>query len=261
MATDPKTIAAYNDHAESYDKHVSDPTDSTFHSYYEKPAIRAELPKLDGLDVISIGCGSGVDARWLADNGAKRVVGMDIASGLIDIAKKNHPGIEFRVMDMDSLDFEDESFGLAYSSLALHYVDDWVKPLQEAWRILKPGGQYIFSCGHPIDSAMEYFKDDESRGARLGRTIMQVTGRRIVHGDYLAAAGNGINPIDGNLGELEIRIYHRPISKMFEQIQSSGFSVERLVEPQPTDEMKAADPDMFEQLTRIPSFMIWVLKK
>ena len=261
MATDPNTVKHYNAHAENYDRHVSDPNDSTFHSYYEKPAIRAELPPLEGLEVISIGCGSGVDARWLADNGATKVVGIDISKGLLDIAAKNNPDIEFHEMDMERLEFEDETFDLAYSSLAIHYVDDWTQPLKEALRVLRPGGMYVFSCGHPIDSAMEYEVDDDTKYARLGRKIDLATKKRTVFGDYLAAEGKGIKPVKGMLGDIEVVVFHRTFSKMIEQILASGFAIERVIEPQPTAAMDEADPDMFEQLSRIPSFMVWVLRK
>lgn len=261
MATDPNTVRSYNQNAENYNRHVSDPTDSTFHSYYEKPAIRAELPSLDGLDVISIGCGSGVDARWLADNAAKKVVGIDISEGLLAIAKKNNPDIDFHEMDMEQLGFEDESFDLAYSSLAIHYVDDWTQPLREAHRVLRPGGQYVFSCGHPIDSAMEYATEDDIKYARLGRRINKTTNERLVYGDYLAPDGEGVKPVKGMLGDIEVVVYHRIFSKTVEQILASGFSIERVVEPQPTPEMQEGDPDHYELLTKIPTFMIWVLRK
>lgn len=257
MATDPNTIKHYNANAEQYHRHVSDPSDSTFHSYYEKPAIRAELPDLDGLEVVSIGCGSGVDTSWLADNGAKRVVGVDISEGLLAIAKTNNPDIEFHEMDMEELDFPDESFDLAYSSLAIHYVDDWTKPLKEAYRVLRSGGQYVFSCGHPIDSAMEYATEGDYKYARLGRRINQATKERTIYGDYLARETNGIKPVTGVLKDIEVVVYHRTFSKMIEQIQASGFSIERVVEPQPIE----GDPDHYEQLTKIPTFMIWVLRK
>lgn len=261
MATDPHTIRSYNANAENYDRHVSDPTDSTFHSYYEKPAIRAELPSLDGLEVISIGCGSGVDARWLADNGAEKVVGIDIAEGLLAIAKRNHPDIEFREMDMEHLDFPDNSFDLAYSSLAMHYVDDWTQPLKEAFRVLRGGGQYVFSCGHPIDSAMEYKTEDEYKYARLGRSVHIATNQRTIYGDYLASEGKGVKPVKGMLGDMEIVVYHRTFSKMIEQVLASDFTIERVVEPQPLESMREGDPDHYEQLTKIPTFMIWVLRK
>lgn len=261
MATDPNTVKSYNQNAENYNRHVSDPTDSTFHSYYEKPAIRAELPILDGLNVISIGCGSGVDARWLADNGAKKVVGIDISEGLLAIAKKNHPDIDFHEMDMERLGFEDESFDLAYSSLAIHYVDDWTQSLKEAHRVLRQGGQYIFSCGHPVDSAMEYATEGNVKYARLGRKVDLETKKRTTFGDYLAAQGDGTKPVRGMLGDIEIVVYHRTFSKMIEQILAAGFAIEKVVEPQPTEGMQSADPQMFDQLTKVPTFMIWVLRK
>ncbi len=257
MPTDPNTVRHYNTNAEQYHAHVSDPTDSTFHSLYEKPAIRAELPEFNDLEVISIGCGSGVDARWLADNGAKRVVGIDISKGLLDIAKKNNPDIEFQEMDMEHLAFADESFDLAYSSLAIHYVDDWTQPLSEARRILRSGGQYIFSCGHPIDSALEYAVEGDIRYARLGRKVNNLTNERTVYGNYLAPDSGGVMPVKVMLGDIEVVVHHRTFSKMLEQILASGFTVERLVEPQPIK----GDPDHYEQLRKIPTFMIWVLSK
>lgn len=257
MSTHPNTARHYDENAENYHRHVSDPSDGTFHAYYEKPAIRAELPDLNGLEVISIGCGSGVDARWLADNGAKRVVGIDISKGLLEIAKTNNPNIEFHEMDMEKLDLPDESFDLAYSSLAIHYVDDWVPALQEARRVLRPEGQYIFSCGHPIDSAMEYTTEGKYKYARLGRKVDTDTEERTVYGDYLAPETSGIKPVTGVLKDIEVVVYHRTFAKMIEQILASGFTIERVVEPQPIE----GDPKHYEQLTRIPTFMIWVLRK
>lgn len=261
MATDPNTVRGYNENAEAYNAHVSDPSDSIFHSYYEKPAIRAELPSLEGLDIISIGCGSGLDTRWLTDNGAKKVIGVDISEGLLKIARTNNPDIEFREMDMEQLDFPDESFDLAYSSLAIHYVDDWTKPLKEARRILRNGGSYIFSCGHPIDTAMEYAVEGDTKYARVGRMIDQVTQTRTIFGDYLVRDGEGVKSVGGTLGTIDVIVYHRTFSKMVEQILASGFSIEKVIEPQPAQSMKVANPGMYEQLTRIPTFMIWVLKK
>lgn len=44
---------------------------------------------------------------------------------------------------------------------------------------------------------------------------------------------------------------------MLEQIKASGFTIELMAEPQPLK----ADFAHYEQLTRIPTFMIWVLSK
>lgn len=261
MATHPNTAPNYNQMADDYHKHVSDPNDSIFHAYYEKPAIREELPNLAGLDVISIGCGSGVDTRWLADNGASKVVGIDISAGLLAIARSENPDIEFKEADMEQLPYPDDSFDLAYSSLAIHYLNDWTQALTEARRVLRTDGQYVFSCGHPIATAMDREVKDELRYATLGHTVNNATQERATLGDYLKPATDGTLPVEGTLSTVEVTVYHQTISKMIEYIRASGFTIERLIEPQPTPGMRDINPQMHEQLSRIPSFMIWVLRK
>ena len=261
MPTDPRTTESYNLNADVYNHHVSNPDESPYHTYYEKPAIRAALPELTDLNVLSIGCGSGVDSRWLKDNGAKNVFGVDISDGLINIAKENNLDIDFTVMDMERLDFEDESFDLTYSSLAIHYLNDWTKALQEANRVLKPGGQYIFSCSHPVDSALERTKDVSSKSAYLGRITNLETSERTMYGDYLAVKENGSKAYSSIAGNTEIWLYHQPVSKMMEYIRKAGFSIETMIEPLPLPEMQQKFPEYYEQLNLIPAFMIWVLKK
>lgn len=176
---------------------------------------------------------------------------------MLDIAKKNNPDIDFQEMDMEHLNFPNNSFDLAYSSLAIHYVDNWIQPLGEAHRVLRNSGRYIFSCGHPIDSAMEYATEGDIKYARLGRSINKLTNERTIYGNYLVPENDGVMPIKGMLGDTEVVVYHRTFSKMLEQIHASSFAIERLVEPQPVE----GDPDHYEQLTKIPTFMIWVLRK
>lgn len=263
MATDKNVAEYYNANAELYNAHVNNAEESVYHSQYEKPAIRSQLPELNGLDVISIGCGSGVDAQWLKDNGANRVVGVDISEGLIDIAKREHPGIEFRVMDMEKLNFEDESFDLAYSSLALHYLDDWQITLKETRRILKPKGMYVFSCEHPIVGAMEDTQEGDVKYKRLGKFKDRSTGERGIYGDYLAKDNNGTARKDGIiLGEGQIVTnYHRTFSKMVSNITESGFTIKKLIEPLPQEKMAELSPDDYSVLSKIPYFLIWVLEK
>jgi ubiquinone/menaquinone biosynthesis C-methylase UbiE len=262
MTTDPRTVETYNAAAEVYDAHISNPADSPLHTYYEKPAMRAELPDLTDLSVLSIGCGSGVDAHWLKEHGAGSVSGVDISVGLIGVAQQKYPDIDFRVMDMAKLEFPDESFDLAYSSLAIHYLPDWGPPLREARRILRPNGQFIFSCNHPVETSLEYSSNERTRGAYLGRTIMQDTEARQIHGDYLAADHEGVRQTVGTVAtEYTVRNYHRPFSKMIESILASGFTIKKLVEPLPQEEMKRDNLEHYKQVLKIPKFAIWVLEK
>lgn len=261
MGTDPRTVESYTKNAEAYHAHVSDPTDSIYHAYYEKPAIRAELPNLTGLDTISIGCGSGVDAQYLKDAGARRVVGIDISQGMIDIATGNHPDIELSVMDMEKLDFPDESFDVAYSSLAIHYLEDWSDALREAYRVLKTGGIYIFSCGHPIDQTFESKRTEEETSHTLGSVRDKRGGRYHIYGDYMAAEGKGTKQLVGGIATVDVITYHQTFAKMVDFIASSGFTIEKFVEPLPKEELREQNEFHYELLRRIPSFAIWVLRK
>ena len=262
MSTDKHTLETYTTAAKAYDAHVSDPSDSPLHAYYEKPAIHSSLPNLDGLEVINLGCGNGDDAEWISNKGAHCVVGIDISPGLIDIAHEKYPHSSFMVMDMANLGFADDSFDLAYSSLAIHYLPDWVAPLKEAKRVLRPGGQFIFSCNHPVETSLEYFANDEIRGAHLGRTILQSTEEREVQGDYLVVDYGGIKPIQGTIAsDYTVRYYHRPFGKMIDDILDSGFVIRKLIEPVPLPEMSIDNSEHYKQVLKIPKFAIWVLEK
>ena len=71
----------------------------------------------------------------------------------------------------------------------------------------------------------------------------------------------GIKPVDGVLGAFSVRIYHRPISKMVEQITAAGFIIKKMVEPLPKAEMREINPDAYKRLMRLPEFMVWVIEK
>ncbi len=261
MATDPTTKQHYDKNADNYHRHVSDAQESIYHSYYEKPAIQAALPDLSGKKVISIGCGSGVDARWIKDNGAAEVVGIDLSDNLIAIAKAENPDILFKQMDMEQLAFPDESFDLAYSSLAIHYIDDWTTPLKEALRVLKAGGSYVFSCGHPIMSAMDYGDSDNQKHALLGKKINEQSEERRIFGDYMVAADGGVKGTVATIANSQLVVYHRSISAMIAQIQASGFEIVQMIEPLPIESLKSHDPFNYDLLMRIPAFIIWKLQK
>ncbi|MFZ1458446.1 MAG: class I SAM-dependent methyltransferase [Candidatus Saccharimonadales bacterium] len=261
MATDQKTIDSYDRFAKGYHDHVSDPNDSIYHSYYEKPALRAELGDLTGKNILCVGCGSGVDADWLAQNGSASVTGVDISRELIAIGRQQFPHLDLHVMDMEQLDLPDGAYDTACSSLAIHYVDNMTRSLKEVYRVLKPGGVYVFSCGHPLTSAMEISEDSTTTSKLLGTTTTKETEAQTVTGDYLAASTAGTRAIDGNLGDMDVRVYHRTFAVMVEQIVASGFKIEKVVEPLPLESMRDIDPKTYETLMKLPAFIIWVVRK
>ena len=258
MSTDQRSKDWYNKFAEEYTKHVRNPDDSIYHSLYEKPAMYKLLPDLKDKIVISLGCGSGEDCKYLKSLGAKRVIGIDSSKKLIEIAKNSYTQCEFNVMDMEQLDFDNVSFDFAYSSLAIHYIEDWHQVFQEVFRILKPGGYFLFSCNHPVYSALEVVEDNGDI------KIRQLSRKRIKSTDTVEIIGNYMKhkPIIGPDGsDMAVTTWHKSIGEIAKEASDCGFLISNIVEPKPLQKMKDISPTNYETLIKIPNFIIFRLFK
>ncbi|MFA5937225.1 MAG: class I SAM-dependent methyltransferase [Candidatus Paceibacterota bacterium] len=94
--------------------------------------------------IIDVGCGQGQDSRFFAERGYD-VVGIDFSERGINFAKEKNKSfnIDFQVVDIsEPLPFQDVSFDVVYSHLAVHYFDKQKTELvfQELSRILKKNG-------------------------------------------------------------------------------------------------------------------------
>lgn len=256
MSTDKNTIKWYNENASRYTEHVRNDGDSIYHAYYEKPAMRGLLPELKNKTVLSIGCGSGEDVVYMAKQGAHRSVGIDISKQLIEIANESYPECEFHVMDQEKLTFEDESFDFAYSSLAIHYLEDWTTALREAYRVLKPDSYFLFSCHHPLDSSLVTTHDDaESKVTQLARIKHKQTKQVEIVGDYLTH-----RQVTGS-DDFPVVTWHKSISEITAEIKASGFQIDSIIEPLPLPELQNISQRTYDTLVKIPKFLIFRLYK
>lgn len=259
MSTDKKTIDAYNKFAQSWANSKQNKQDriSIFHTYLEKPALYGKLPNLEDKTVLCVGCGSGEEVEYLFKLGAKKVIGVDIASELISIAKKNYQNFEFFMMDAENLDFPPESFDVVFSSLTLHYLRSWLKALKSVNGVLKKNGSFIFSVTHPFFSATQREENEEIKSRIFGYKDYKKTDDCVIYGDYL-------NPkkLEIHIGkDLIVTNNHRPLSTIIKEIVSAGFELIDIVEPKALDESKANNQKFWEIHQKIPEFMIFELKK
>lgn len=256
MPTDKKTIDKYNKKADKWVKSKRSAA-SIFHLYLEKPAMYSKLPSLEGKTVLCVGCGSGEEVNYLHSLGTKKIVGVDIAEGLIKIAKESYPDLEFHVMDMENLEFPAESFDFVFSSLTMHYLLDWTKVLTSLHKILKKNGIFLFSITHPFFSAVERREDDKVKSRILGFKDFKDTDRCEIYGDYFDSRS-----FDVRLNNvLTVANCHRPLSLLIRDIVNSGFEVLDIVEPKALEESKKENKTFWEIHQRIPEFMIFEAKK
>jgi len=105
-----------------------------------------------GEAVLDIGCGAGFDslvaARMVGPAG--RVVGVDVTAGMIEKARANLAllglkNVSFQVAEAESLPFPDNDFDVVISNGVFNLTLDKAKALQEAHRVLKPGGRLLLA--------------------------------------------------------------------------------------------------------------------
>lgn len=96
--------------------------------------------------VLDLGCGDGILTAQLAElvpDGF--VIGVDASSGMIEKATEHQSeNLEFRQMDINDIDFQDE-FDVLFSNATLHWIKDHSKLLDNAYRALKLGGTIVWN--------------------------------------------------------------------------------------------------------------------
>lgn len=107
--------------------------------------VVAELDLRGTESVLDLGCGDGALTLMIAGQLPKgQVLGIDASRGMIEAAlPKSTPNLEFMVMNIDDLDFE-ETFDVIFSNATLHWVKDHRKLLQNVRGALRPGGRVRF---------------------------------------------------------------------------------------------------------------------
>jgi SAM-dependent methyltransferase len=184
--------------------------------------------------VLDAGCGGGSYSEQLIDRGA-RVVAIDRSARMVALAGKRLTG-RARVIQADIANlrgtFADASFDLILSSLVLHYVADVFVAFVECARVLRPDGALVFSTHHPFDT--EGF-GAEGRGARS-----------YLHPELIEEEWQWLGAM---------RYWRRPLRNVTEPLTAAGFFIERICEPDPGEELRAADPLGYARLRCVPAFV------
>ena len=236
---EPVSREAYEKLADSYSARA--PT-KPHNAYYERPATLSLLGDVGGKRVLDAGCGPGVYAEELVGRGAE-VIGFDASRRMVELARERLRGraeISLANLEEPLAWLEDDSFDLVVSARAMDYVEDWGAPLSEFRRVLKPGGKLVFSVEHPTFRFVEQVYEGE--------------------GSYFETVLGGME-WSGFGKRVWVPSYRRPLGAMVDAILGCGFVFAGMLEPRPDERFRAADPEEYERLCRMPGFLCFVGRK
>jgi ubiquinone/menaquinone biosynthesis C-methylase UbiE len=203
----------------------------------EWETFKKVLPDFKGKSVLDLGCGYGWHCIYAMENGASSVVGIDISRKMLEVAKEktSYPEVEYKCCAIEDVDFTDESFDVILSSLALHYVKDYEILIKKIYRMLKPGGDFVFTVEHPVFTAhgtQDWYYDEKGEILHFPVDNYYYEGKRTTV----------------FLGEKVIK-YHRTITTYVNTLLLNGFIINQIVEPQPPERMMDI-PGMKDELRR-----------
>ena len=115
--------------------------------------------------IADLGAGEGLISQLLARR-AEKVTCVDNSPKMVEfgreLAKKNgFSNLEYQLGDIEEVPLKDESVDLALLSQALHHAQHPEAAVQEAFRILEPGGELIIIdlLEHQFEKARELYSD------------------------------------------------------------------------------------------------------
>ncbi len=105
-----------------------------------------------GVRVLDVASGPGHGAAMAVERGAS-VIGVDVAEGMLALARHFHPSLDFRFGDAEALPFPDGSFDAVVANFVMLHVGRPEQAAAEFARVLAPDGRAADGLGRPGEPA------------------------------------------------------------------------------------------------------------
>ena len=144
-------MSDYQGHAGGYQTAKRQP----WRTYLEQPSALALLGDLNGHSVLDLGCGEGHYTRLLKQLGASQVLGVDLSSDMIELARqqeRSHPlGIDYLVCDAGALTLQTKA-DLVFAGYLFNHArdrDELRAQFSTVSSLLRPGGRLVALNNNP----------------------------------------------------------------------------------------------------------------
>lgn len=211
---------------------------------FEIPALFSMMPNLKDKTILDLGCGFGEHCKDFVESGAKKVIGIDISEKMLEIAKQENADskINYINMPMENIFELTEKFDIVISSLAFHYVEDFAGVVKNVYNLLNENGTFIFSQENPLctchSGGQRWTKDENGNKLYLNLSNYGIEGER-----------------ESTWFVDNVKKYHRTFSSIINTLIETGFKIEKLIEPLPTEDLLKKYPD-YKDLFHKPDFLL-----
>ena len=138
-----------------------------------------------GHSVLDVACGTGVVARAAADRvgGQGRVVGLDINEGMLQVARRLRPDIEWQRGDAADLPFPGALFDVVLCQASLMFFPDRAQALREMARVVAEEGTVAIQVWASLESQPGFGPFIEVAARHAGSDALDLLGAYWVLGD------------------------------------------------------------------------------
>ena len=125
-----------------------------------KPYIDEFVKSLNGKNILDVGCGAGQFTNYFCELGFN-AKGIDFSSGLLSIARKNYPNVEFVNADICEYKTTDLYDGIFVKDMLFHLPDEDIEKTLKAFKkMLKPNGKICIIMDMPKEAGEQIFVEE-----------------------------------------------------------------------------------------------------
>lgn len=205
--------------------------------------LKDMLPPLAGRRVLDLGCGYGWHCKYAAEQGAERVLGLDISERMLAEAGRRNADarITYRLCGISEYEYPECEWDCVISNLALHYIADLDAVYAGVNATLRPGGQFVFNIEHPSFTAgvgQDWVYAEDGRPLYWPIDDYFRPGARVTH--FLGC---------------EVVKQHHTLTQILMGLLGHGFTLEAVQEAEPCPEQLDL-PGMADELRRPMMLMV-----
>ena len=216
---------------------------------FEIPALFSMMPNLKDKIILDLGCGFGEHCKRFVESGAKKIIGIDISEKMLEIAKQENADskITYINMPMENIWQLNEKFDVVVSSLAFHYVEDFSGVVKNIYDMLNENGVFLFSQENPLCTCFSggnrWTKDENGNKLYINLSNYGIEGKR-----------------KSSWFVDNVKKYHRTFSTIINTLIETGFTIEKMIEPLPTEDLLKKYPE-YKDLFHKPDFLLVKVRK